>query len=68
MSARPQDSLYTRARRPPPPPAAPNNVGVVLLLMRVAAIVTAVALVGPGVVGEVRHMADCMETPEQAVC
>ena len=68
VSAQPQPSVYMRARTPPSAHPAPNNLGLVLLLMTLVAIVVAVALVGPGVVGEVRRMADCMETPEQAVC
>jgi hypothetical protein len=68
MSGRPQDSLYLRARTPPPAHPAPNNAGVVLLLIVGLAITAALVLVAPGMLGEIRHTFDCIQTPEKAVC
>jgi hypothetical protein len=68
MSARPQPSLYTRARTPPPAHPAPNNVGVILLLIMVFAIAVALALVAPEVVGEIRQMTHCMEHQQESAC
>jgi hypothetical protein len=69
VSARPQESLYyARAQRPSSAHPAPNNAGVVLVVMMLLAIVTAVAFVGPGVVGEVRQITYCMNHAQEAVC
>ena len=63
-----QESLYPRARRPPPPPQAPNNVGIVLVGMMLVAIVVSLALVGPGLIHHVRHIAYCMDHAQEAAC
>ncbi len=76
MSGRPNESLYytsqesthPHTRRPPPAHPAPNNVGVVLLLIMLLAIVVALALVGPGLVGQVRHVVYCMQHAQESVC
>ncbi len=62
------ESPYPRTRRPPPAHPAPNNVGVVLLLVMLLAIVIALALVGPGLVSQVRHMVYCMQHAQESVC
>jgi hypothetical protein len=64
-----QESLYyPRARTSPTAHPAPNNVGVVLLVVMVLAIVVAVAVVGPGLIGEVRQMVYCLEHAQEAAC
>jgi hypothetical protein len=61
-----QESLYPRARRPPP--QAPNNVGLVLVGMMLVAIVVTLALVGPELLGQVRHIVYCMNHAQEAAC
>ena len=69
MSGRHQDSpYYPRARVPQSRHAAPNNVGVVLLVMVLLAIIATLALVGPGLIGEVREMMYCLDRAQEAVC
>ena len=69
MSGRPQESLYyPRARTTAPAHPAPNNAGVVLVAMMLLAIVVAVALVGPELVGELRHIVYCMDHAQEAAC
>lgn len=64
-----QESLhYPRTRRPPPAHPAPNNVGVVLLVVMMLAIVVALGVVGPRLVGEVRQMVYCLDHAQEAAC
>jgi hypothetical protein len=41
---------------------------VVLLVMMVLAIIVALTLVGPRIVGEIRQMTYCMERQQESVC